>query len=249
MDFALSEEQELLVGSLRRFLDDELPVARVRELVAEAPGRDGGAWKALAELGIAGLLVPETWGGSGLGLLDAAVAAEALASRVAPTPFLGSAVMAPVALLAGGGDEQRERWLPRLADGSCRIGVAATELVSRRDGAGVELRDGRLFGSALMVLDAPDAACFLVPLDEGKSLALVSAQAEGLAVTPLRSVDRTRGFAELVFAGAPVAEWVGARGEAAEACGRMLRAGRVVLAADILGASGRAIDLAVAYAM
>ncbi len=98
MDFALSDEQELLAETLRRFLAEECPVTRMREWVADEPGRDGGTWKSLCELGVAGLLVPEEHGGSGLGLLDAAVAAESLAWGAAPVPFLGSGVMAPVAL-------------------------------------------------------------------------------------------------------------------------------------------------------
>jgi alkylation response protein AidB-like acyl-CoA dehydrogenase len=248
MDFALSEEQELLAASLRRFLDEECPVTRVRELVADAPGRDGGTWKQLAELGVAGLLVPEEHGGSGLSLLDAAVAAESLAWGVAPGPFLGSSVMAPIALQAAGSAEQQARWLPQLASGSARFGVAATELVSCRDGAGVSVREGRLHGLALMVLDAADADLFLVPVDEGRSLALVDAQSPGLRATMLRTIDRTRGFAELAFEGAEAADWIGAPGRAAEASQRMLAAGRVILAADILGASERAIELAVAYA-
>jgi len=248
MDFALSEEQELLAATLRRFFADECPIARVRELVAKQPGCDGGTWKALSELGVAGLLVPEEHGGSGLALLDAAVAAEALASGVAPGPFLGSAVLAPIALREAGSAEQKARWLPRLATGSCRVGVAANELVSRRDGAGVALRDGRLHGVTLMVIDGIDADRILVPLDEGQSLALVDARGEGVAAKSLRTIDRTRGFSELVFEGAGVGEWIGEPGRAGPACRRMLDAARVILAADILGACERAIELSVAYA-
>jgi alkylation response protein AidB-like acyl-CoA dehydrogenase len=249
MDFGLSEEQKLLAATLRRFLDEECPVTRVRDVVAKEPGCDGGTWKALCELGVAGLLVPEEHGGSGLGLLDAAVAAEALAWGVAPGPFLGSAVMAPVALLAAGSPEQQACWLPQLAIGSCRIGVAANELVSRRDGAGVEERDGRLHGTALMVLDGPDADRLLVPTDAGESLALVDVEAAGLTRTRLRTIDRTRGFAEVAFDGVEIGERVGDRGATAEASRRMLDAGRVMLAADILGASQRTIEMAVAYAL
>jgi alkylation response protein AidB-like acyl-CoA dehydrogenase len=247
VDFSLSEEQELLAGTLRRFLAEECPVTRVRELVAKEPGNDGGTWKALSELGVAGLLVPEDFGGSGLALLDAAVAAEALAWGVAPGPFLASAVMAPLALAAAGTAEQQSRWLPRLASGDLRIGVAANELVSRRDGAGVALRDGRLHGLALMVIGGCDAERLLVPVDEGRSLALVDARADGVSCQPLRTIDRTRGFAELRFEGAPVGEWLGEPGAAAGASRRMLDAARVALAADLLGASQRALELAVAY--
>ena len=250
MDFALSEEQQLLADTVRRYLDEECPVTRVRELVAKEPGADGGTWKALGELGLAGLLVPEEHGGSGLALLDAAVAAEALAWGVAPSPFLGSAVMAPIAIREAGSPEQQAAWLPRLATGDCRIGVAATELVSVRDDAGVEERDDRLHGTALMVIDAPEADAYLVPLGkDGTRLALVDGSAANLRARGLTTIDRTRRFAELEFDGTEVAEWLGDETAARTATRRMIDAGRVILAADILGASGRALALAVAYAM
>lgn len=213
MDFALSPEQKLLEASLRRFLDEAMPIARVREWLAKAPGEDGGNWTRLAEMGIAGLLVPEARGGSGLGLLDAAVAAESLASRMAPAPFLGSAVMAVIALREAGSGPQQERWLPGIAAGTRRIGVAATELCSRREGAGVEERAGRLHGKTLMVLDAAGADHFLVPAGAaGESLALVAARATGLSQRALTTIDRSRSFAELVFDGVTPEDWIGGIG-------------------------------------
>jgi len=249
MDFGLSSEQKLLEESLRRFLDEEMPIERVREWLRKGPGEDGGSWPRLAELGIAGLLVPEDCGGSGLGLLDAAVAAESLASRMAPAPFLGTAVMTVVALLEAGSPQQQQRWLPDIAAGRARVGVAATELCGRREDAGVDLRDGRLHGKSLMVLDAAGADHFLVPAGrEGESLALVAADAKGLSRRALTTIDRSRGFAELVFDGVEPAGWVGEPGGGAAASARMLDAGRIVLAADALGASERALELAVTYA-
>jgi alkylation response protein AidB-like acyl-CoA dehydrogenase len=249
VDFALSEEQQLVAASLRRFLEEECPVTRVREIVADAAGHDGGSWKSLCELGIAGLLIPETHGGSGLGLLDAAVASEVLGWGVVPGPVLGSAVMSPIAIRTVGSAEQQARWLPLLASGTCCFAVAANELVSRREDAGVELRDGRLHGLALMVEGGPDADHFLIPMGGGESLALVEAGVAGLGCTRLDTIDRTRGFAELALDGVEVSEWIGEPGGAAPACRRMLDAGRVMLAADILGASERSIELSVAYAM
>ena len=75
MDFGLTPEQGLLTESLRRYLRDDCTVTRVRELVAETPGYDGGTWADLCRLGVGGLLIAEEHGGSGLTLLDAAVAA------------------------------------------------------------------------------------------------------------------------------------------------------------------------------
>jgi len=249
MDFGLSEEQQLLEQTLRRFFEERCPVAQVREQIEREDGDSRALWKELAALGVAGILVPEDQGGSGLGLLDAAVAAQSLGWGVAPVPFLGSAVMAPVALVEAGAPAQQERWLPRLATGECCMGIAATELDSRREGAAVSEREGRLHGKALMVIDAVGADNFLVPVgEEGSKLAIVSAQAEGLTLRPLPTIDRTRGFGELVFEGVAVEEWIGENGEAAAATRRMLDAGRVALAADVLGACDRALDMAVSYA-
>ncbi len=249
MDFALSEEQQLLAESLRRFIEEEMPISSIRDRVEKQHGHDGGHWKALAEFGVAGLMVPEEHGGSGLGLLDAMVAAEVLGWGVVPSPFLSTAVLLPVALASAGSDEQRASWLPRVATGDLRIGAAITELVTQREGAGIETRNGKLHGRALMVLDAVEADCFLVAADAGTSLALVDANADGLSVTALRTIDRTRGFAALDFAGVAVAEWIGEPGKGAATCRRLLDAGRTMLAADILGASERALAKAVEYSL
>ncbi len=247
MDFALSEEQNLLAESLRRFLRDDCPVTRIRELVAETPGSDGGTWAELCDLGLGGLLIPEQHGGSGLTLLDAAIAAESLAWGVAPGPFLGSAVMAPIALGAAGGDDQSKRLLPQLSAGSLRVAVAASELCGRRGDVGVEVVDDKLHGRVSMAIDGIGADLLLVPVDSSESLALVETSADGVERTDLRTIDRTRGFADFAFDGAAVGEWVGQRGGCSAAIARMMDAGRVVLAADILGASERAIEMAVDY--
>ena len=128
------------------------------------------------------------------------------------------------------------------------MGVAANELVSRREGSGVALRKGRLHGLALMLIDGIGADRLLVAVGAGEGLALVDPSADGVALKGLRTIDRTRGFSEVAFDGAPVDEWIGEPGGAAAASRRMLDAARVVLAADALGACGRALELAVAYA-
>lgn len=246
MDFALSDEQRLLADSLGGFLEKELPTARVREIAAGESGHDTALWHALAAQGVAGVLVPEAHGGSGLALLDALVVAQALGFAAAPTPFLSSAVMAPLALAAASPALQRE-WLPKIATGDACFSVAANELWSRRDGAGVREAGERLAGRSLFALDAQCADAYLVATDAG-SLALVPRGAEGLRVQPLATLDSTRRVAELVFESVRPAEWIGGRGGARATLERMLDAGRVAVAGDALGCCDRALAMAVAYA-
>lgn len=243
MNFALSEEQRLLAGSLGRFLDESVPPVRVREVAATDEGHDPALWNALAELGVAGMMTPEEHGGSAASTLDAVVVAETLGYHCAPVPFL-STCMASAALARGGTEAQKENWLPRIARGESCLGVAVGDQVSEREGARVRAKHGRLGGKALFALDATAAEGFLVATDDAR-LALVSRDASGLAIEPLPTIDRTRRFAELQFEDVEVDDWLDVGAGLIDA---VIDLGRLLLAADILGASQRALDLAVAYA-
>ncbi len=243
MDFGLSEDQRLLEETVRRFLEERVPITRVRELrEAECPN-DRKVWRELAELGATGILVPERQGGSGLHLLDAALVAQALGRAVIPTPFLGSAVMAPVALRAVAGPEA-EAWLAGVATGERAFGVAVTETFSVREQAGLRLEGGGLHGKALMAMDAGCADLLLVAVGSDR-LAVLRRDAAGLEIDRLPTIDATRCSSELRFQGAhPEAVYEGA----GQAITRMLEAGRIALAADTLGACESMVEQAVAYA-
>jgi alkylation response protein AidB-like acyl-CoA dehydrogenase len=246
VDFGLSDEQKLLDDSLRRFLAERAPATRVRELMETPDAHDAKLWSELAELGVAGCLIAEEYGGAGLSLLDAAVIATALGHAATPAPFLGSAVLAPRLIGGAGSDAQRKEWLPKLAAGSARIGVAIAEQVERRDDAGVALEGGRLSGTALFAVDGIGADAYLVAA--GDALALVAANAARLTVEAMPTIDRTRRLAELRLDGVAPAELLG-RGELARAAiASALLAARVVLAADMLGACDRSLALSVDYA-
>jgi alkylation response protein AidB-like acyl-CoA dehydrogenase len=247
LDFGLSEDQVLLQETIRGFLADKVPIARVRELRGQAGEKgcpnDRTIWAALAELGVTGVLVPEEQGGSQLSLLDAVIVAQALGHAVTPSAFLSSGVMAPVALAAIGG-ERAEAWLTGIASGETVAGVAALELFSLREEAGVRFSGGRLHGKSLMAIDACGADLVLVAVDSD-TLAVVKREAPGVETTRLLTVDATRCTAELIFDGAqPEAVFE----DAGQAIARMLDAGRIALAADVLGACESMVEQAVAYA-
>jgi alkylation response protein AidB-like acyl-CoA dehydrogenase len=246
MDFALSDEQKLLEETLRRYLAESVPTTRVREIATTESAFDAKLWGDLAELGAAGILVAEEHGGSGLGLLDAALVAQSLGHGATPAPFLATGVIAPVAL-AGGTPAQQREWLPRIASGERVVGAAFTEAVARRGDAGLRCDGGKLTGTAFFACDAAAADAFLVAVDRER-IALVPRDAAGLAVQPLKTIDATRRVAELVFEGVAPSDWIGGRDGTSGLVDRALAAARVAIAADTLGACERAIEMAVAYA-
>lgn len=237
MRFALSDDQRMLQASVGKALAELSPLERVR---AYAEGGDAAdIWRGLADMGLPGLLIPEEHGGLGLGLVEAALAAEALGAAAAPAPFLGSAVLAPLAL-RGGSAGQQARWLPRLASGEATAGVAISEpLAGARDGAGVEARDGRLTGKALFVIDA-QGADLLIVADGTGGLHLVETPP---TAERMSSIDATRRLSEVTFRDTPAEPLGGNAG-----LERLRDAAWVMLAADALGAAQTMLDRAVAYA-
>jgi alkylation response protein AidB-like acyl-CoA dehydrogenase len=175
MEFGLSSEQILLQDSANRFLSEQVPLEKVRH-VASGESDDAAIWAGLTDLGIPGLLVSEKNGGLGLSSLDAIIVAELLGYHVTPSPYVSSAVMAPVALQQAG---IREDLLDTVATGETRIGVGFAEGVGARLDAGVTFKEGRLDGKSLFVLDA-NADHYLVANNQ-KHLYLVDVNSEGVS--------------------------------------------------------------------
>ena len=140
MDFGLSQEQTMLQETLARFLKENAGLARTRAFAAAGGTRAPDVLAGLANLGVAGILIDEEHGGVGLSLLDAALAAELLGYHVTAAPFIGSSVLAPLALQRAGSAAQRNTWLPRLAAGTAVRAAALRQAIGRaRFRAGQEL--------------------------------------------------------------------------------------------------------------
>jgi len=249
MEFGLSEQQVLLTDMLHRYLSDHAPLERVRRFAEQGEMQAEYIQRGCRDLGINGLIIAEGQGGSGLGLLDAALVAEVLGRHVTPLPFAASAVMVPLALQLAGSSEQQQAWLPRLAAGEITAGAALGHTLARRTVAagresGIENRKGKLSGSCLSVLDYP-ADLYLVA-DNAGTLYLLPADTEKVNLTPLKTIDKTRHFAELVLQEC-VAQPLAA-GDRVSVIEQVRNAGQVMLAADTLGAAQEMLDQAVSYA-
>ena len=244
MDFALSAEQRLLQTSLAGVLERLAPLERVRAYAEGDHSIARDIWAGLAELGAPGVLIDEAHGGLGLGLLDAALIGEALGAAAAPAPFLGAAVLAPLAIAHAGSPAQQDAWLPRLAAGEVIAGIAIHEAVAgARDGAGVTADAGRLTGTSLFAIDAPGADLLIVA-DQSRRMHLVEVGVDNVEIIPLTTIDSTRGVGEVRLAGAHSEPLAAGH----EVLPRLRDAALVILAADMLGASQIMLDKAVAYA-
>lgn len=237
MEFALSEEQRLFADSLRSLLADRIPVDALRRHAETGSGFDADLWERLVELGLPGLLVPERFGGAGLGVLDAAVAAEVLGGAAAFAPFIGSVVVATLAFVQGATEELQDAWLPRIAAGDVRFGVGSSQTVA--------LNGERLSGRVEAMIDAGEPTHLLVYLADGNA-AVVAADADGVSRHMHRSIDRTRPVTDVTFDNAR-AVLLDAANAPLAAAQRVLDAGRVVLAADTLGAAQHMFDQALAF--
>jgi alkylation response protein AidB-like acyl-CoA dehydrogenase len=174
------------------------------------------------------------------------VAAEALGHAAAPVPFVGSVVMATLGLINSATEAQQNEYLPMIAGGEYRFAVALPSLAGQTGTASIGYDAGRLSGRITGVADAGSATHYMIYLPDGHA-AVVAAGAPGVSARMQRSIDRTRPVVDVTFDGAP-AERLDAANAPTAAAQRVLDAGRVMLAADTLGAAQRMFDSAVAFA-
>jgi alkylation response protein AidB-like acyl-CoA dehydrogenase len=262
MDFGLSEDQALLQQSARDFLARECPPAFVRELACSADGWARSFHEKLAGMGWTGLLIPDSFGGLGLSLLDLAVLQEEMGRAVMPGPFFASSVLAALSLINGSATALKKEWLPRLACGEAIGALAFLEASDRLDADGVVARAAktrtgyRLNGVKMFVLDAQVADFLVVAArrrghgDSGICLVLVPRGTAGVTVQPLPTVDQTRRPCEVVLRNVdvPASARLADESRGWKVLSRVIDAASVLLAADSLGGAQRALEMAVEYA-
>jgi len=259
-DLLYTEQETDLRAAVRALLEDRAGWRDVLARTETADTCDTGLWQTLAaQVGCAGLLVPEDRGGAGASYREAAVVAEELGRHTAPVPFLGSAVIATTALLSARDDEL----LAQVASGAVTAALAVpfaagaagpqVNLLPRPTvrvtgpAPGDEPGTHRLTGTITGVADALTADVLLVPAD-GVPYALYAVRAAdaGLSKAPVVSLDMTRQLCDLSLEGAS-ARRAAADGGAAQAVVRALVAGAGIIASEQLGLAERCLEMTVAY--
>lgn len=253
----LTEEQVMLRDAARGWTQDRSPVAALRKLRDNgAPqGFDDSAWREQAELGWCGVIVPEAYGGSDFGFVALGLILEEMGRTLTASPLLSSGLAAASALILGGSDQQKTRWLPLIADGSLIATLAIDEGIRHapEEVATRAVRSGsgyRLSGDKNFVLEGPSAGLFLVSarMDgegmEGDDIALflVNGDAPGIRRQTLNLID-SRGVSNLSFDQVEAERLASGR----SLLDRVLDRARIGLSAEMLGIASQAFDITLDY--
>lgn len=246
----MTAEQEALRMSVRGVLSRHTADRSTTERTESTAGDDTELWQALCgQIGVAGLAVPERFGGLGAGLGEAHVVLDELGRTLAPAPMLGCAVLAGQALLHSGDEAACRRILPELVGGERLAALAWTDQQGDWDPhrpAFTATNGGRLTGEAHYVLDAPLADVLLVAASTpaGVRLFEVDPHAVGVRRRPVTTVDLTRRLGVVVLDGAP-----GRQLGEVNPLERVRDIACVALSAEQVGAATQAVELTVAYAL
>lgn len=260
MDITLTDEQDMIRAAAQDFAARALDPRRIRELENDERGFSPETWQQMVTMGWAGAPFPEAYGGTGLGMVELALVAEALGRGALPSPFFSTVVEAGMLLCEAGSDAQRSEWLPRIARGESIVTTAILEPGAELHQADVKARivrsgEGyRVSGTKLFVRDAgvASAMVFLGRDDEaedGLTMVLVPMDAAGVARRRLPAAGG-ESLWEVACDGVRVGEdaRVGVAGAGWAHAERLIARGAVLKAAELVGIGQAALDLTVEYA-
>jgi alkylation response protein AidB-like acyl-CoA dehydrogenase len=260
MDLDFTEEQNVLREMVSGVCNEYAPLETVRALEDDPTGYPAEFWKQLGELGLLGILIPESYGGSEQTLLEAAILYEEFGRSLAPSPHFVSAVMSAGVLLQAGSEEQKRSWLPRVASGEAILtpawlepeggyGPRGVQLTAVADGEGLILNGAKrhvLFASSaqrLVVLARSGGA------DDAIDLLLVDPAANGVELTQQKSLAAdTQYRVDFRDVRVPAADRIGAPGSGWTTWNAAMHDGVVLLAALAMGGAERALEITVQYA-
>ncbi|MBI1328275.1 MAG: acyl-CoA dehydrogenase [Alphaproteobacteria bacterium] len=257
MNFDFSDDQKLLKDQARKFLTEKCTTKTVRKVFEGSDGYDATLWKQIADMGWMGTAIPEEHGGLGLGYLELCVIAEELGRALAPVPFSSTVYLFAEAIMIAGSDEQKAKYLPKIAAGEL-IGCFA-----RSEGPGAvtpkstraAFKGGTLTGKKLAVSDGMDADFAVVlarssdePGERGLQLCVVDLKGKGVARRAQDSIDPSRKHAEFTFNGA-AAEALGKPGEGWSNTSQVLDRAAVMTAFEQVGGADACLVMAKDYAM
>jgi alkylation response protein AidB-like acyl-CoA dehydrogenase len=253
MDFDFSDDQKFLKNEARKFLDARCQIGVVRSVLDDPEtSYDLKLWNAVAEQGWLGAAIAEEHGGLGLGGVELCAIAEELGRSLAPIPFASTVYFVAEALKLAGSDEQKAKWLPKIAAGEV-IGCFATVErpgVLTETGVQARVEGGYLTGTKMPVADGDVATVAVVLAKAGgrPCLFLVDLDSSDVTRESLQTLDPTRGSAKLTFRNTST-EPLGEAGEGMAIAEAVLNRAAVLLAFEQVGGADKALEMAKDYAL
>ena len=243
MQFGLSESQEFLKDSARKFFAGECPSAEMRRLTETETAYDAALWSKLTDQGYTGIIYAEEYDGVGLGKVELMLLMEEAGRALLPGPFFSTVVLAGSVLDAVGSPAHKKKYLASIGRGEARATVAILETSASWNLRDVQLTaaNGKLTGEKLFVSDAGVADFILVVARNG--VFIVDAKASGLKISGMLGMDLTRKLYVVEFKDTP-AELLGPTTNLP----RAFDIASAALAAELVGGMQRTLDLSVEYA-
>jgi alkylation response protein AidB-like acyl-CoA dehydrogenase len=243
----LTEEQSMLKDAAKSWVQEKSPVSAFRKMRDSGVelGYDAAAWNEMAEMGWAGVIIPEEYGGSNFGYLSLGLVLEELGRTLTASPLIASGLGAASALVLGGSDAQKSEWLPKIAEGAA-VGALAVDEGPHHNPEKVEttFKDGKITGKKTFVLEGYGADLLIVSAKgpDGVGFYLVKGDDKGVKKQRLQLAD-SRGAANIEFNGAAAEPLSGGYATVEKTLDRV-RAG---LAAEMLGAATQAFETTLEY--
>jgi alkylation response protein AidB-like acyl-CoA dehydrogenase len=243
MQFGLSESQEFLKDSARKFFAGECPSAEMRRLMETDTAYDAALWSKLTDQGYTGIIFPEAYGGVGLGKVELMLLMEEAGRALLPGPFFSTVVLAGAVLDAVASHAHKQKYLAPICHGAARATVAILESSASWNPRDVQLTasNGKLSGEKYFVSDAAVADFIIVVASNG--VFVVNAKAPGLKISPMTAMDLTRKLYVVACNNTP-AEEISASTDLA----RAFDVATAALCAELVGGMQRTLDITVEYA-
>ena len=257
MNLDFTTEQNTFRESAQRFLANECPFAKVRELEESKDGYAAGLWPKMAELGWMGMAFPEQYGGYGGDFMFTVILQEEIGKAAYPSPFFSTVIQCGLTILEGGTEEQKTELLTKISEGSLIMALAQYEEEASYLPGGIKMKAKAqgdqyvLNGTKMFVMEANVAHKLIVvaQADPGITLFVVDAKAPGIEITKMHTIGKDN-TCRVVFKDVkvPKKDVLGQPGKGWDALERMATKAIVAKCAEMVGGCKACIDITAQYA-
>ena len=266
MALLLNEQQQLLKDTAKEFVQKNAPIAHFRELrdKQDKTGYSKDLWKSMADLGWAGILVHEDYGGSNFGMMGLGAILEETGRNLVPSPLLSTALLGASLIQIAGSEIQKKKFLPKITEGKLTTAFALEES-GKHDPLNISTscidRGNKLVleGKKTFVLDGHSADLLIVVArhtetadgkkigEEGRGLYLVDPKQKGITISKLNMVD-SRNYSDIIFDKVEInkEDQLGEM-EAGGVIEEVLERGQIGISAEMLGNALEAFDKTLEY--